>query len=274
MAAGARGRYFMPLYPIVAVLIGMLIERCAAAAAGSYPNRAWRQFLVLTSTMVAVAGVMVGVSSLLPGEAAAWLHQPRWFGIVFGGVAAVAAYVLWTCYRASSRITPIAAVATLAAFVGVVFVGLMTNVNAARWNDPTMAIAEFRSQLSASSRLVSLSPIDHRFAYFYETPIDELDWPLSIADLPPDVHYFCFMRHAGDTAEGRAAGRGRTWTTTPGTLPFAWEEMASICAERKVKPDAPRVVLARVIRPLRAEISDVTVPRKETARRHGSNERR
>jgi 4-amino-4-deoxy-L-arabinose transferase-like glycosyltransferase len=274
MAAGARGRYFMPLYPVVAILVGMLIERSAAAAAGTYPYRAWRQFLLLTSTMVAGAGLIVGISSLLPGDAAGWLHQPRWFDVLFGGVAAAAAFALWTCYRASNRVTPIAAVATVAAFVCIAFVGLMVNVNAARWNDPTVAIAELRSKLPANSPLVSLSPIEHRFAYFYETPIAELDWPLDVDDLPADVDYFCFMRHAGDTAESRAAGRGRSWTTTRGTLPFAWEELASICVERKVKPDAPRVVLARVIRPLRAEVTDATVPRTETAQRRDSNDRR
>ena len=34
LAAGARGRYFMPLYPLVAVLIGIVIERCSTALHG------------------------------------------------------------------------------------------------------------------------------------------------------------------------------------------------------------------------------------------------
>ena len=130
----------------------------------------------------------------------------------------------------------------------------MMNFNIARWNDPTAAVDQLK-QIVASAPLVSLTPIDHRFAYLYEQPIAELDWPRDVDDLPPDVEYFCFMRHPGDTAEGREAGRGRTWTTTPGTLPFAWEEVATLCVERRVAQ-----LPATHARPR---------PRRETAHRTG-----
>ncbi len=38
-AAGARGRYFMPLYPCLAVLIGLIAEQCAVDACAA---RKWR----------------------------------------------------------------------------------------------------------------------------------------------------------------------------------------------------------------------------------------
>jgi hypothetical protein len=157
------------------------------------------------------------------------------------------------------------AVGTISLFAGVGFAGVMVNVNTARWNDLTADVEELKSSLPTGISLVSFSPIEHRFAYYYGRPIEEYDWPTSLADMPADVEYFCFMRYASDTAERRASGRGRTWTTTPGTLPFAWEEMTTFCIERRIKPTAPYVVLAKVIRPLRAEVSDVTVPRTKTA---------
>ncbi len=52
LASGARGRYFMPLYPLVAVLIGLMIERCSLACIGSYPRRAWHQFLLLWGSFI------------------------------------------------------------------------------------------------------------------------------------------------------------------------------------------------------------------------------
>jgi hypothetical protein len=69
------------------------------------------------------------------------------------------------------------------------------------------------------------------------------------------------MRQPGDTAESRAAGRGRTWYTTPGTLPVEWEEVASVCVERQVYLNEPprTVVLGRIVRPLKTAVSDVTV---------------
>jgi hypothetical protein len=161
------------------------------------------------------------------------------------------------------RLAPIAAVLTIAAFVGVAYAGVVINVNAGRWNDPTGTVAQFKSRLPRDATLVSLSPIEHRFAYYYQAPIAELDWPTEPSDLPPQVEYFCFMRYPGDTAERRAAGRGRTWTTTPGTLPFAWEEIAAICVERRIRDEAqPMVVLGRVVRPLQAAVSDATVPQR------------
>jgi hypothetical protein len=164
---------------------------------------------------------------------------------------------------------------TISTFVGFAYVGVMININAARWNDPTAAVEHLKQRLPRGIALVSLSPIEHRFAYYYQTTIAELDWPIELGDLPPDIEYFCFMRYPGDTAERRAAGRGRTWTTTPGTLPFAWEEVAAICVERRLRDESqPTVVLGRVVRPLVATISDVTVPKQSTAQHLNDSQRR
>ena len=274
IAAGARGRYFMPLYPLVAVLIGLLIERCAAAPVGGYPRRAWHQFLLLCGVLIGVGGAAIGGTALLPGEFANSFYQPRWFGALFGILATAAAYVLWRCYRLP-RLAPIAAVLTIAAFIGVAYAGVMINVNAARWNDPTATIARFKAQVPRHEALVSLTPIDHRFAYYFHAPIAEVDWPNKLSDLPAGVDYFCFMRYPGDTAERRAAGRGRSWTSTPGTLPFAWEEITAICVERRIRDESqPTVVLGRVVRPLQATVSDVTVPQRSTAQQAAALQRR
>jgi hypothetical protein len=75
------------------------------------------------------------------------------------------------------------------------------------------------------------------------------------------------MRQPGDTADARKSGRGRTSYKTPGTLPFAWKEIMSICVERQVYDDNPRVVvLGQVVRPLQPTTSDVTAPQNTTAR--------
>lgn len=148
------------------------------------------------------------------------------------------------------------------------------NVNVARWINPVSAVAGLKNQLPAGTNLVSFSPIDHRFAYYYGDSIAELKWPRAIVDLPSDVNYFCFMRQPGDTAKARKSGRGRTEYKTPGTLPFAWEEVASICVERQVHAPGPRmVVLGRVERPLQAAISDVTKPQRSTAQRRSTARR-
>lgn len=261
LAAGARGRYFMPLYPCAAVLIGLIIDRCATAPRDCYPRRAWHQFLLLSGSLIVVSGLVFGTMSLLPGEAAHTLHQPRWLGFLLALLAAGVAYALWTCYRSASARTQTVAVTAIALFVGLAHTCVLINVHAARWNDPAQVVADLRSRVSSPDSLVSLGPIDHRFAYYYDAPIAVVDWPLEVDDLPGDVDYFVFMRYPGDTAERRTTGRGRIWWTTPGTLPFAWEEVASLCAQRRVNDGPNRmVVLGRVVRPLQAGRFDATAP--------------
>jgi 4-amino-4-deoxy-L-arabinose transferase-like glycosyltransferase len=275
MAAGARGRYFMPLYPLVAVLIGLIIERCSAACVVGYPRRAWRQFMLLSSVLIGGGGALFGISGLLPGDSANWMHQPRWFGIMLGIAAIVCVYVIWRCFRAADRIATIGVVLTVALFVGIAYAGVMINVNSARWTDPTQLVREMKHIVPADVPLVSLTPIEHRFAYYFREPIAELDWPRDARELPDHVQYFCFMRNPGDTAERRAAGRGRSWTYTPGTLPFAWEELASFCVDRRVPEGEKRmVVIGRVFRPLRAGVYDATVPQQATARQSQDVQRR
>ena len=44
LAAGARGRYFMPLYPCLAVLMGLVVEHCTALGASCADCRVWRRY--------------------------------------------------------------------------------------------------------------------------------------------------------------------------------------------------------------------------------------
>lgn len=261
IAAGGRGRYFMPLYPCVAVLVALVIDRCSLAVRGDYPRRAWHQFLLLCGTLIVISGLVFGGASAVAAQWALALCQPRWFGVAYGVAAIVAVFALWRCYRSTRERTRFAAITAIVAMVGLASTGLMINVHVAHWNDVTDAVAQLKEQLPPGAKLVSLSPIEHRFAFYYGAPITQLDWPTSIDDLPPGVEYFCFMRNPGDSAIKRKSGRGRSWTTTPGTLPFVWEEIASIYSEREVSGDRPRsVVLGRVVRPLRADVTDVTLP--------------
>jgi len=172
IVAGAQARYFMPLYPLIAVLVGLVIERCSVAAMGHYPRRAWRQFLLCSSTLIAVLSIV----TFIPAKWALGSYQPQWFRLTIVLIAAAAVWTLWKCYRANAPGTRLAAVAAIAIFAGLAQAGALMNFNIARWNDPSAAVAEIKDIVS-STPLVSLTAIDHRFAYFYEAPIAELAWP-------------------------------------------------------------------------------------------------
>ncbi len=264
LATGARGRYFMPLYPLVALLIAIIIEQCSTAEPARYPRRAWHQFLLLTAVLTGAVGLTLGLGRFVASQTPPLSYQSVGLCLALAFASTAVVVLLHKCYRSPQRYAPIIAVLAIAAFVGIAYTGIVINTNTARWNNPTNAVANWRNRVTPSAELVSLSAIEHRFAYFYGLPIEELAWPTRTADLPANVEYFCFMRNPGDTAERRAAGRGRAWITTPGTLPFAWQEIDSINVERS--PRGMRtIVLGRVIRPIRAQISDATRPQMNTA---------
>ena len=255
--AGAQARYFMPLYPLIAVLIGLVIERCSAAALGRYPRRAWHQFLLVSSTLIAA----LSIAAVLRFKWALGSYQPTWFSASLVLIAAAVITALAYSYRQNTSRSRALAVTAIALFAGIAQAGVLMNVNIGRWNNPTADIAELRSLLPPGTSLVSLTAIDHRFAYLYHEPIAELAWPREVDDLPENVEYFCFMRDPQDTAEARCAGRGRSWTKSPGTLPFAWEEVATLTVERRLR-NRPQitVVLGRVVNPRIAMITDATKP--------------
>jgi 4-amino-4-deoxy-L-arabinose transferase-like glycosyltransferase len=270
IAAGARSRYFMPLYPVIAVLVGLVIERCSAAVIGTYPRRAWHQFLILWGSITGASAIALCVSGFFLGRFSASLGQPRGMSLAVGALAAVTAYLLWNGFRAPRRFSRAAILAVFAIFAGASHVGLLMNVITASWIEPTSVIVNLQQEMPPGTTLVSLSPIDHRFEYYYGADIAELDWPRTIQELPAGVDYFCFMRTPGDTAEKRDARRGRALAWTPGTLPFAWEEIATICVERRLrKRPQMMVVLGRVTRPLQETVTDVTVPLRSTAQQSG-----
>ena len=246
-ASAARGRYFMPLYPLVAVLIGIVVERCVAAPEGSWGRLNWRNFL-LGSSVVGVCGSVVILAASWSGlEQLNAVAQPVWFAGTFAVVAAAAATVLLRCRQHVTVRTAQVAVGTIATLVGIAYTGVVINVFSDRWNDPGATISEIRELLPESADLVSFGPVDFRFCYHYKEQVQELPWPTSMKEVPTGIEYFCIDRHPGDTPTSRASGRGRSWTTGPGSLPFEWEEVARVCVERRIRQQAqPEVIVARI----------------------------
>jgi hypothetical protein len=96
---------------------------------------------------------------------------------------------------------------------------------------------------------VSLGRVYHRFAYSYDTPIEQVPWPMKPEDLPADVTYFCFDHRPQDTPEDRAGNDDRLGAHTPGVLPFAWEKIAEVPCDPVKRGQAHRsVVIGRVRR--------------------------
>lgn len=261
MVAGARGRYFMPLYGIASVPLGLTVWLSLTARVGTWGFHGWWRF----ARFMALAGCVVtgllglsqmGVSSLQS------LRQP-----VFWGVAAVVGTLLLTlilitqcwcarshqlrsqhsndqAYSGGERLAIQSFVVTFS-LVAWMLGSFAVNLNNPHGNHLQNRIALLSGQLPDQTPLVSFGPIHHRFEYHWQRSIEQLAWPLAEGQVDNSLDYFCFDYHVRDNAEYRHSGRGRTWTTTPSSLPFAWEEVARIPLEREYTESSRWVIVGR-----------------------------
>jgi 4-amino-4-deoxy-L-arabinose transferase-like glycosyltransferase len=255
-AALARGRYFMPLYPCLAVLVGLVVERCAENASLTFARRGWVVFLAAWGMFAAVAAGAAFTATLTNIESLNVLDQPPWFAILFVVLAAVLVCILsWTALKTVPQRVCVA-IAALALFSGLFRVGLVTNIECVRNNPLEERVLAVKSGLSEPGRLVSFGPVDHRFVYFYREPIEEIPWPVAAEQVPEHVEYFCMNRFPSDTPEFRSDGRGRTSRTVPGTLPVQWEQVAEVPVNRRYKPGPQLVVVVgKIVRDVASDSS-------------------
>ncbi len=226
LAPQARTRYFMPLYPCFAPLIGLVVERSLAAARGSSLGRMWRTFTSAAAGCFAAVGLAILVASCLASEFRTPLAQPPVFAIVYFLLAGVAAAMAWRARAGGDERRGQAAVLALAAFVGLSFTGAFLNSLISISEHTAERVAELRRRLPPGTRLVSLGRAHHPFVYHYGETIPWLDWPKK-GDPEPGYEYFCFH-----SMKGRRK-----------PLPFPWEEIAAISCDRNVRANPVDVMV-------------------------------
>ncbi len=247
LAAGARGRYFMPLYPCLAILAALVVERCTAAGAELADRLIWRRYLRSAAAILAGACALA-VLNIAGPQRFAELEQPTIFLVAWLAAAALTAGLLIWASLAETAPRPQLAVAALAAFLGLSYCGVIVNVRVNGANDLAPALADLKQRLPRDVRLVSFNRVYHRFAYSYGVPIEQVPWPATAADVPDDVEYFCYdlLPFFFDPPDSSSA------TDPPGAtgrLPFEWDRIAEIqCDPAKRKDWHSRVVIGRIRR--------------------------
>lgn len=249
LSQGAKSRYYMPLYPLVALLIGFVVESWVGAPPDSLAGRirklSWR---VLTVTAV-VVGLTAALPWLIDGSWSTTLKlSAPWTAVLL--VVAVVAVRTSTraAYRPSSDTTR-AALLSFAFLLTLFYAFVWGNQFASRRVDLTTSVTALRAQVPDPGSLVSLGPVDSRFAFHYRDFVPEVPWPTTISEVPPDLDYFCMDRRRTDNAQTREAWRGMKIWTTPATLPFQWEEIGRVSVDPKVQdPPAVAVIVGRVLR--------------------------
>jgi 4-amino-4-deoxy-L-arabinose transferase-like glycosyltransferase len=228
---GGLPRYFAPLLPCMAVLIGVAVERCAQAETLSSLQLAWRRYRVaLASVMLAAAFFVIllaaGAGALHP--ALEPLTEPLPVALAYATVSALLALLLLRS-RAGTPAQVQWCVTAIAVFLVITFTGVVMNVRVRRSVDAEAELQAIRAKLPPGQELVSLDgQVDSLFTYLYRTPIVR---PRHCApfgkEAVDDVDYFCFA----------SPGDQRT------PLPFAWEEIGTVNLDRNLHAVPERVIV-------------------------------
>ncbi len=254
VAAYARGRYFMPLYPCVAMLIALVVEHCTAAAADTSARLFWRRYQRGLGIVGAAAGALMVVAYGLPLDALRSVQQSLAESIGFALAAAVAAAAMFWTSRDERGLRPQWALAIVATFVGLAYTGLVLDARRLAGNDLEPVLADIKDQMPNPEGMVSLGRVYHRFAYSYSQPIRQVPWPHEAGELPADAEYFCYdLRPGYFDPPARGAGDGQVHAGTTAPLPFEWEKVTEIgCDPVKRKSPHTTVVIGRIRRPMLA----------------------
>ncbi len=247
-AADARGRYYMPLYPVVACLAGWAMQYLFELRLASPGSRRGRLVWLPTAGAFFVAPIAILAVARFEPDMVAMMGSSSMM-LVYAAFAWLCALTALLAWHRTTSTASFAGILGLALFIGVTNSVLVTNATAARSRDLPADVAALKGTLPPDAELVSFGPAFHRFAYYYETPIPQLNWPEAASEVPQSVTYFCYTQHEGDTPQRRNNGRGRLIEFTSGTLPFDWQLVAEVPFGRS-KNDSPLecVVVGRIVR--------------------------
>jgi hypothetical protein len=215
----SRPRYFMSLYPCVAVLTGLACQKSWEFASATEGQNAWRRFLGFNSWLMFAVAALVAVAFCVPTALFDWFQQGAAFTAAFVVVSCALAMVARWARGGTEPARLRVGVLVVACFTGLTFTGLWMNALIKTSNQTAAQVADLKHRLGADAHLVSFGQIHHLFAYYYHEPIAYCPWPID-ADgnsLPGDNDYFCF-----DQSEERPSRK----------LPFAWEPVAVVSCDR------------------------------------------
>jgi 4-amino-4-deoxy-L-arabinose transferase-like glycosyltransferase len=226
----SRGRYFMPLYPCLAILIGLAVEGCWLATPRDAVHRWHLRMQHLTAVSMLVAGIGLAVAATIPAVRSVLLAAMPWWMIGGYTTAAIALFALveWSLYRTIVMRGSLATLA-LAAFLAVTYNGPVLSAIGQRSHDIEPQVARLKRQMPPDVSLVSLNSVHHLFAFYYR---DAIPFVSLKQGEPIDFTYFCFFQ---------------AYDRTP-DIPFDWEivEVIPCDRHRRTEPIDKMVIGRRI----------------------------
>lgn len=234
LVPGGHTRYFAPLYPCFAPLIGLVVDRCLASQAAMLAAPAcrwwrlpwqlwWRNWLMIWAMIMPIFGLSIMAISLLssqsdalPKDALALFAQPLGFATVYLIATVVLSLMVFRSWRAKSDTMRLAGPVGVALFMGLTFVGIFTNSLQQRSVNTAEQVAAVKRQLPTDAKLVSLGYTHHQFAYYYGDPIPLVNISAGDKISAPESTYFCFHNNR----------------VNPSRLDFKYETIAVVSCAR------------------------------------------
>lgn len=241
--AESNTRYFMPLYPCFAILIGIVIERLwqmspamLSEATGSTIwnwQMLWKRFsaFVLGVTVLAIPPLFL-VRFIWPPIADA---LPIFMLLTLALTIVIAAAVMFSLRNSFHQKSGLISVALAGLLLGTTYNGIVIPLMAMQANDVGPAVAEIKDRMPEDANLVGLSLVHHPFTFFWKDELLMRVWP-ETGDDCDDIEYFCFHHHGADRPVPE--------------LPFKWEVIGSVnCDRNRSNTPYDLVIVGKRIKP-------------------------
>jgi 4-amino-4-deoxy-L-arabinose transferase-like glycosyltransferase len=220
-------RYFAPLYPCLAVLVGLAVECAVRSGLPEGARAGWRRFLV-TAAWLMVGSAIVVVSLAVLGRYVLPLRrfaEPGPVVLIYALASTAAAFLMLRAGSEEGAAPARRAVLALAGFLTFTFTGIGMDWRLRISEHPAEAMKALLEKLPPGQQLISLNGFnghtDSLFAYYHGLPIIA---PQNDGDRSP---YFCIMSPGNDRPQ----------------LPFAWEEVGVVSLDRNHHVVPERVVI-------------------------------
>ncbi|HEY1376077.1 MAG TPA: glycosyltransferase family 39 protein [Gemmataceae bacterium] len=190
VSPGGMTRYVIPLYPGLALLAGLVIDRAANVIRSPRLQRGWTLGWRSVAAVMAVAPLALAVIRLLPLPVVQAYAPPLATLPAYTlAMWAAAAGVAWGVGRGGRQVA--IAAAAVAAFMAGGYATVVVDGMIRRSEDTAAAVDRVKALMPPGTRLVSFAPAHHLFAYYFGEPIELRGLPE--ADRDRDVMWFCYM---------------------------------------------------------------------------------
>lgn len=222
-----RQRYFMPLYPCLAPLLGVVIEHGMVASRSAWYQKLSPRLAGLAAVVMLLGGLTVAGLTVWPIGALEFMVQPAAFVAAYTAFALGAAALAWRWRDSRDALQVRVVTLAIAIFAGLSFAGVAVNAMINVSTDPAGDAAKIRQLVPTDLQLVSLGPAHHKFLYHYGRPVALLPWPAAGRPLDPAVTYFTFSQRRGESR----------------SLPFAWDVVAVYSCDRTRSASEPEEIM-------------------------------